>query len=414
MTNSGGVTAQEVVLNVAYEPAKMEETDLLATEDDKDVVPQQVGSNGVLECLRLLCKLLLFLLVLPFLLPGAVLYLLVALLMLPCKPCMVCHLARDLRFLRRLLGVKSSIDSIVHKNNKKYNVVDFFDKAWKKDPNKVFIQSGKFALTYHQANMVSNQVAQWCLEQGVSVGDTVALSMSNSPEFICIWLGVAKVGGATAFINPNLRGKPLRHSLALCKASLVVFDTEQLESIASVQQAVQDAPDAGAAGELGDLSYAVVGLRDVDARPGGAATQVNMDDIERAMGSARVQQLVLDPEVDCRHVDPAIREDIRITDTLFHIFTSGTTGLPKAARINHLKLIGSGIAIPPFMGVCSTDRIYCALPLYHSSATLLGVGTTLHLGLTMVIRKKFSARAFWKDCAAHDITVVQYIGELCR
>jgi hypothetical protein len=35
-------------------------------------------------------------------------------------------------------------------------------------------------------------------------------------------------------------------------------------------------------------------------------------------------------------------------------------------------------------------------------------------GGTLVLRKKFSASAFFAECAEHDVTVIQYIGELCR
>ncbi|KIH65679.1 long-chain-acyl-CoA synthetase domain protein [Ancylostoma duodenale] len=61
-----------------------------------------------------------------------------------------------------------------------------------------------------------------------------------------------------------------------------------------------------------------------------------------------------------------------------------------------------------------TDRIYICLPLYHTSAGVLGIGQTILHGATCVIREKFSARNFWKDCVMNKCTVSQYIGELLR
>ncbi|XP_058419677.1 long-chain fatty acid transport protein 1 isoform X6 [Diceros bicornis minor] len=60
------------------------------------------------------------------------------------------------------------------------------------------------------------------------------------------------------------------------------------------------------------------------------------------------------------------------------------------------------------------DVLYDCLPLYHSAGNIIGVGQCLVYGLTVVLRKKFSASRFWDDCVQHNCTVVQYIGEICR
>uniref|UniRef100_A0AAY5K4D6 long-chain-fatty-acid--CoA ligase n=1 Tax=Esox lucius TaxID=8010 RepID=A0AAY5K4D6_ESOLU len=60
------------------------------------------------------------------------------------------------------------------------------------------------------------------------------------------------------------------------------------------------------------------------------------------------------------------------------------------------------------------DIIYDCLPLYHSAGNIMGVGQCLINGLTVVVKKKFSASRFWEDCIRHNCTVVQYIGEICR
>uniref|UniRef100_A0A3Q0RRR1 long-chain-fatty-acid--CoA ligase n=1 Tax=Amphilophus citrinellus TaxID=61819 RepID=A0A3Q0RRR1_AMPCI len=65
-------------------------------------------------------------------------------------------------------------------------------------------------------------------------------------------------------------------------------------------------------------------------------------------------------------------------------------------------------------GARSDDVIYITLPLYHMSASLLGIGGCIHLGATCVLKRRFSVNQFWKDCVKHNVTVVQYIGELCR
>ncbi|NWU91719.1 S27A3 protein, partial [Upupa epops] len=102
-----------------------------------------------------------------------------------------------------------------------------------------------------------------------------------------------------------------------------------------------------------------------------------------------------------------------LNETSLYIFTSGTTGLPKAARVSHLKSIMC-LGFYDLVGASSRDVVYLALPLYHMAGSLLGVVGCIGIGATCVLKEKFSASQFWDDCRHEGITVFQYIGELCR
>lgn len=60
------------------------------------------------------------------------------------------------------------------------------------------------------------------------------------------------------------------------------------------------------------------------------------------------------------------------------------------------------------------DVIYNTLPMYHAAGSCLGLSAGLLYGLTVVMRKKFSASNFWTDCIKYNCTVANYIGEICR
>lgn len=69
----------------------------------------------------------------------------------------------------------------------------------------------------------SNQVSRYFKSQGYQRGDTIALLLENRPEFVCIWLGLAKIGVVTAFINTNLVNDPLVHSLTVANSKALIF-----------------------------------------------------------------------------------------------------------------------------------------------------------------------------------------------
>lgn len=56
-------------------------------------------------------------------------------------------------------------------------------------------------------------------------------------------------------------------------------------------------------------------------------------------------------------------------------------------------------------GIYPTDRIYISLPLYHTSAGIIGVGQVVLQGCSCAIRQRFSASNFWKDCVKYECTV---------
>src|SRR5262249_42759105 len=91
----------------------------------------------------------------------------------------------------------------------------------------------------------------------------------------------------------------------------------------------------------------------------------------------------------------AERPHLTIEDKALFIFASGTTGLPKAANINHFRLMLASNAFAGVMNTGPDDCMYDCLPMYHTSGGVLAIGAALIGGGTVFIREKFSAREFW-------------------
>lgn len=92
-------------------------------------------------------------------------------------------------------------------------------------------------------------------------------------------------------------------------------------------------------------------------------------------------------------------------DKLFYLFTSGTTGYPKAAIIHHNRYLWGGTTTNVVLKIQEQDIIYLSLPLYHGNAGALGTCQALIHGSSIVLREKFSASNFFDDCVKYNCTV---------
>lgn len=112
--------------------------------------------------------------------------------------------------------------------------------------------------------------------------------------------------------------------------------------------------------------------------------------------------------------EPPVIDGLNFRSVLCYIYTSGTTGNPKPAVIKHFRYFWIAMGAGKAFGINKSDVVYITMPMYHSAAGIMGIGSLIAFGSTAVIRKKFSASNFWKDCVKYNVTATQYIGEICR
>ncbi len=289
-------------------------------------------------------------------------------------------LKRELRFLKGLSRTLKRVKSIAPDSSNL--ICDDLEAAvdkWSGSPAITF--EGK-TISYAELDAIANRYAHWAKGQGITRGQTVALFMPNRLEYLAIWYGLSKVGVATALINNQLTGPALAHCLNISQALHCIVDPETSPCFEQVKGALDR-----------HVQQWVLGPAQGDQR-----------DLLNALKS-------------CSQLRPdrlTARKGLIAKDTALYIFTSGTTGLPKAARITHMRaqlymrgFAGSTDARP-------SDRIYVTLPLYHATGGLCAMGAALLNGGSIVLRKKFSVSQFWDDVVAENCTMFVYIGELCR
>ncbi|MGA9492242.1 MAG: fatty-acid--CoA ligase FadD1 [Mycobacterium sp.] len=102
--------------------------------------------------------------------------------------------------------------------------------------------------------------------------------------------------------------------------------------------------------------------------------------------------------------------EVGFDDTLMMIFTSGTSGDPKAVRFSHVMAIMCGASLIGQYDVTAADVCYLAMPLFHSNGVAAGWAVAIGSGATMV-PARFSTSRFLADVRRHGVTYLNYVGK---
>ncbi len=282
-----------------------------------------------------------------------------------------------------------SATSARYKASLPYTTADRVEERAQQHADSPLLIYGNETLTYAQVNERINQVAHAAYALGVRRGDVVAMDIENRPAFFYVWMGLAKIGAVVAFLNTHVNGKPLVHALSVTGAKRVIVGEECLPHFAKTEDLPTDVdywlwPDSEhpASAEMRQLCSL-----DLEAKAQVASTQ--------------------NPPREWR-------EGLVAGDNAQFIFTSGTTGLPKAALISHARWLMAGDLMEVTMQASPKDCFYVFLPLYHGAASMSAASACLAGGARMLLRRKFSRREFWNDVRKHGVTSCQYVGEICR
>lgn len=264
-------------------------------------------------------------------------------------------------------GVRTGL---VARPNSRVSIGSVFQDRAAQYADRVFITFGGRRITYREANATANQYASVLAARGVGPGDVVAVMLRNSPDAVLTMLAVVKCGAIAGMLNYHQRGDVLAHSLGLLQSKVLIAESDLVSAVS----------------ESGGVSCDVLTIDDVR---GFAAT--------------------------APATNPASVSAVRARDTAFYIFTSGTTGYPKASVMTHyrwLKALGAfgGLGLR----LKASDTLYSCLPLYHNNALTVAVSSVLNAGATLALGESFSASRFWDEVIAADATAFIYIGEICR
>ncbi|KAJ4313564.1 long-chain fatty acid transporter fat1 [Neodidymelliopsis sp. IMI 364377] len=277
--------------------------------------------------------------------------------------------------------------------------------------------------TYKQAYDVILRYGVWLKGKGVGQGDIVAMDFVNSETFIWVWFGLWSIGAKPAFINYNLTGKSLIHTIKTSTASLVLVDEETKANFAEhvmAEHGFVPVPATATYEKQANYDFEVDQSEVPRSVKSQALAQVQQQGITATPQQRRLEIVFFDKQLQdsiqmlqpIRQPD-SCRASQKRNSMAMLIYTSGTTGLPKPAVMSWGKCNGGAKYASGWLGI-KDDIVYTSMPLYHSSASVLGVCAVLCAGSTICISSKFSHKTFWPEIIASKATILHYVGETCR
>jgi crotonobetaine/carnitine-CoA ligase len=224
---------------------------------------------------------------------------------------------------------------------------------------RTFLEFRGRSWSYAALARATDAVAAALHARGLAPGDRLAIALPNSPEHLFAWLGAAKLGAAVAPLHAQWTAAELERALARLRPRLLA----------------------------GDL-------------PGGIAREEIARWLEGAADAASARF----PEAPATPAEAPAEL----------LFTSGTTGLPKAAVQSYRALILTGEAFADWLRLGPDDRLFTCLPLAHVNARFYSTLGAIAAGAALVLEEKFSASSFWRWMAESGATVVNTIGAMLR
>uniref|UniRef100_A0A0K8U315 Long-chain-fatty-acid--CoA ligase n=1 Tax=Bactrocera latifrons TaxID=174628 RepID=A0A0K8U315_BACLA len=254
---------------------------------------------------------------------------------------------------------------IMRMERKQWTIARIFQERVKKQPKKPCFIMDDRSLSFQWIENYTNKVGAYFKAQGLKHGDCVALVMETRPEYVCLWLGLSKIGVVTALINSNLRRDTLLHSIKVAKANIIIIGTELSKALEEI--------------------YDEVDIKTLPIYQFSDEEQRDNDNFKLFKGAVDLTAALELQPIEDLSADIAA---CSTKDKLLFVYTSGTTGLPKAAVINNLRYLFMASGIHHMLSLNAGDIIYTALPLYHTAGGIVGVGNALIHGCTIVMRKK--------------------------
>lgn len=214
--------------------------------------------------------------------------------------------------------------------------------------------------TYTEARVQFDKVARWLYKQGVRKGDRVAVTGKNSPEWAIAYMGIVWMGAIVVPVDAALTNAEIEHLVDFVEIKGIFMDADRFETS-------ENPNGLGANNKYG--------------------FRVSLE--ERNHENDYILNL---PDVGEQPITQPVSDDLAA-----FLFTSGTTGTPKAVMLSHENLTFDAIAVQAYMNVRPTDVFYAILPIHHAYTMLAVFIESMTNGSNVVFGKRLVVTSLLKE-----------------
>jgi len=222
-------------------------------------------------------------------------------------------------------------------------------------------------ITYSELAEQVELVSQFLHQEGIIVGDRVAILSENRPQWGIAYFAITTMGAVAVPILPEFRANEVNHILRHAGVKAIFISKKQLEKLEEEQF---------------DNLNAVISIEEFNKipRPGGK------DLIKDVMseGSKEFSRLKEAALRLTRFLPSEVQED----DLAAIIYTSGTTGHSKGVMLTHKNLVFDAMATLKIQNVTEKDRLLSILPLSHTYECTLGLIIPVSRGASVYYLEK--------------------------
>jgi len=240
--------------------------------------------------------------------------------------------------------------------------------------------------TYLDMHLQSNRVGNGLSKLGVGKGTGISLMEINCPEFLYTLFATFKLGAYVVLINTALKGATLQYIIDHSDSEVLIIHWSMLEHYLNIKD------------QLPKIKQVIV---DVNEAPG---------DFKIPNGMLPFQELMQASDND-------IEAEIDFDEKAMLMYTSGTTGPPKATTFFYKKFIaGQALqiftALPMVIGCTGKDVYFTCLPLFHGNALQITTLPAFISEFQVVVSKRFSASRHWDICRKYNVTIFNTLGAM--
>jgi acyl-CoA synthetase (AMP-forming)/AMP-acid ligase II len=256
-------------------------------------------------------------------------------------------------------------------------VPDALERQATRRPDAAFLQYGDREITYSELDSRADAVADGLRSVGVEPGDTVCLSLYNSPAYVYTVFALAKLGAIAAPIDTRFTGDTLAYVLSRTGADVILLDASTRSAYEAVRDQVSNLTAEFFVGDGQDHQY----------RP--------FDDLRR------------DPTGDPPRADVSETDTVSITYVQRH-----AAERPKGVMLPHFSYVNTGREAAALFGFGPGDRVFTTLPLYSIFTFQLGIMGTMLADAEFVLGDQFDPDRFWDRIEAQGATAFLYLSRM--